>query len=292
MSDNNTFNWSFGQSADVLRLNLAGQCSDDTVDLGWFCRNKTFNKREARTMIEDLNVMHDAKRRKIVSIGTISFLYLLPDFKSWSRALFCQTEPFVAHINQFAAGTNLLISLLDEKGVFAYKTEAACYYKVNDVFYALDLKGNVADADTRTIFEVNGLMTASHIMRKIIPTCTFNGTGSQTDFKRLQQRPEEGDGDNEINETLPAKLDETPAALQWQYGQDGKTLVWALQKFGIMVRMHKEKLMLDVEAISDFSIFTKEQALYLWSTVKVVEDHRRQLYIPLGILISFCSFGT
>ena len=197
-----------------------------------------------------------------------------------------KSEPFVAHINQFAVGTELLVGLLDDKGVFAYKTEAARYYKVSDVLDALDLKANVADADTRTIFDVEGLMTAGDIMRKVIPTCSYNGTGSQTDFKRLQQRPEETDGANETGEeTLPAKLRETPAALQWQYGQDGNQLVAALEKFGIMTRMHKRELMLDVEAISDFSIFTKEQARQMWSTVKVVKDHRNQLYIPLGTFL-------
>ena len=179
-----------------------------------------------------------------------------------------------------------MVGLLDDKGVFAYKTEAARYYKVSDVLDALDLKANVADADTRTIFDVDGLMTAGDIMRKVIPTCSYNGTGSQTDFKRLQQRPEETDGANETGEeTLPAKLRETPAALQWQYGQDGNQLVAALEKFGIMTRMHKRELMLDVEAISDFSIFTKEQARQMWSTVKVVKDHRGQLYIPLGTFL-------
>lgn len=74
MSDNIPLNWSFGQGADALRLTVGGNSHDDTVDLSWFCRNKTFNKREAKSVLEDLNVMHDAKRRKLVSIGTHSFL--------------------------------------------------------------------------------------------------------------------------------------------------------------------------------------------------------------------------
>ena len=190
------------------------------------------------------------------------------------------------HVNRFAVGTDLLIGILDDKGVFAYKTEAAQYYKASDVLYALELKCENAEATscTCTIFGIDGLMAAGDIMRKVIPSCSFDGTGSRTDFERLQQRPEMSDAVNEVVETLPAKLEKTPTALQWQYGQDGKLLVAALEKFGIMTRMHKRKLMLDVEAISDFSIFTKDQALHLWSTVKVVKDHRGQLYIPLGIL--------
>ena len=73
MSDNIPHNWSFGQGADALRLALGGENVDDTVELKRFCLSKTLNKREANSIVGELNVMHDAKRRKLVSIGILFF---------------------------------------------------------------------------------------------------------------------------------------------------------------------------------------------------------------------------
>ena len=87
-------------------------------------------------------------------------------------------------------------------------------------------------------------------------------------------------------ETLPAELPKTLSPLQWQYGQDVRALVYALQQIGIVMRFFEGKLMLDIQEAAAFSILTREEARQMWNTVEVLKDHRRHLYIPLGNLIS------
>ena len=160
------------------------------------------------------------------------------------------------------------------------------YYKIDDVVKVLDVTAP-STIKGRMILGYDRLMTVKDIMSDLIPVCVPKNE-KDVDLRRLKQRNAQiTDGDIVLKETLPERCDQAPNVLQWQYGQDASALVSALLAVGILVRHFRDQIMLDVEKVASFSMFTQEQARRMWQTITPVKDFQGRLYIPIGTFLLY-----